>query len=144
MFHLLFDSTNIKIAQSHIHHDCGDNLLKSNIIHHLDFSVLSFWGNLDFLGPLHFLGCLHFQGCLHFWGFFIIGVFFIFGVKFGIAQLSLPLLVIIATLGPNLQFQLELNSCLSSACKLGHEVAGLLGCNPPHSLRNPPTAQPTT
>ena len=33
----------------------------------------------------------------------------------------------IATLGPNLEFQLELKSCLSSACKFGHEVALLLG-----------------
>ena len=30
---------------------------------------------------------------------------------------------LIATLGPNLQFQLGLKSCMSSACKLGHEVA---------------------
>ena len=40
-------------------------------------------------------------------------------------------IVLIATLGPNLQFQLELKSCLSWAFKLGHEVALLLGWNPP-------------
>ena len=34
--------------------------------------------------------------------------------------------IAIATLGPNLQFQIKLKSCLSWACKLGHKVAWLL------------------
>ena len=41
-----------------------------------------------------------------------------------------------ATLGPNLQFQLELKCCLSWACKLGNKVIWLFGRNPPG---HPPT-----
>ena len=36
----------------------------------------------------------------------------------------------IATLGPNLEFQLNLKSCRSCTCKLGHAVAWFLGWHP--------------
>ena len=41
-------------------------------------------------------------------------------------ELGKSKLKLVATLGPNMQFELELKSCLSWACKLGHKVALLL------------------